>query len=329
MTRFIYAYLILLLAIGTPTALACNVTLSSGGNVHSAVATYSGQVVCLNAGTYNLGSTTLSVPAGTTLKCTAANRDNVHLTSTATRGIGVADYVTLHNFKLSGSGGAAEFGVVVYDDTGVLIWALRVRKFRTNIVVNISDNVVIADTFMLENGDPANGLADPNLWINASNNVAINYGEAFGRNDGPFGDGEIACYNSTEVNIYGTHVVYSGASGIYYVNCDDSSISNASVEHANEWGLDIHGSDNFVASNNFIAWSNFGGSVFEEAQTIGGSNPTTSIGGQFLYNAFQGNRQLGVANCNGVNVDWDISHVTFIGNTTNSGSVSCQWAVSP
>ena len=88
-----------------------------------------------------------------------------------------------------------------------------------------------------------------------------------------------------------------GASAIYYVNCDDCSIEGTVIHRADEWGLDIvGGSDNFVASNNTVNWSDFGGSIFHEYNSTGGS---------FTNNTFIDNNQQGVANCNALNVTID------------------------
>ena len=309
--------LALTLAVTPMAALACDVTLSSGTDLHAAVATNAGRHVCLGPGTYSLGNSTLHVQSGTKLQGLGTTRDAVVLNSTAGRAISVGNNVTLQNFLLNGPGTGSEFGILTYGNDHVLMWGLRIQNFKISVGVHTSTNVDIWDTFMRYNGVPHNGVADPNLWITQSNNVNILYGELRGRADGPGGDGEAAAYSSTNVRIDGLHVVDSGASALYLVDCDYCSVRNATIHRANEWGIDVvQGSDNFVAENNAVYWSNFGGSVFDE---VG------SVGGTFNGNTFNSNRRRGVGTCNGINVIGSPAGVRQSGNNSNPPGVICQY----
>jgi parallel beta-helix repeat protein len=296
---------------------ACDITVAGGANLHSVVAANAARTICLAAGTYDLGTTTLAVPSGTQLRGTGSDRDAVVLNSAATRAIRVGNRVMLRNFLLNGPGASSEFGVLAYGNDDVILWGLRVRNFGISIGVHTSSNVDIWDTFMSANGNLANGAADPNLWVTGSRDVVVLYGELRGRGNGPGGDGEAAVYRSTNVTIDGLHVVDSGASGIYLVNCDDCAVRNTVIHRANEWGIDVvQGSDRFVAENNAVYWSKFGGSVFDEAG---------SISGIFRGNTFYQNRQMGVGACNGINVIGEVAAVTQSGNSSDPAGVICKY----
>lgn len=294
---------------------ACDVVLSSGDNLQTAASNYSGKRICLNAGTYNLGANTLNLGAGTTLEGLASSRDQIMLSSSAVRAISVDSNVTLKNFALTGTGG--EFGILSYQKNGVLIWGLRLAKFGISIGVVGGTGINIWDTFMSLNGNLTNNKADPNIWISGSSDVSILWGEVRGRANGPGGDGEIAAYDSQRVEIYGTQVIDSGASAIYLVNCDYCKVSNTTIHRAGEWGLDIvKGSDYFEASNNNVFWSNFGGSVFDEAG---------SEGGYYSGNVFKQNRQKNVGACNGINVIGSVSGVVNTNNTSTPTGTICKY----
>lgn len=296
---------------------ACDTILSSGANLRAAAASFAGKKICLNAGTYNLGNTSLDLGVGTTIEGLAPDRNQVKLVSTAEKAIHTANNVMLKNFLLTGGGASSTFGVLSYHNSNVIVWGLRVQNFLISIGVNGSSNVNIWDTFMSDNGNLGNGLADPNLWISDAATVTVLYGEARGRANGPGGDGEIAAYNSTHVTIDGTHVVDSGASAIYLVNCDYCKVSNTTIHRPGEWGIDVvQGSDHFEASNNYVAWANYGGAVFDEAGSVGGS---------FTGNGFYSNRRRGVGSCNGINVIGSVSGVSQSGNWANPSGIICKY----
>ena len=311
--------LLLALTMLSLAANACDVTHSpmSKLTLHAVAQQHGGKKICLSEGVYELGATTLSLLPGTTLEGLANDRNQVRLNSAATRAIAVSNGVMLKNFLLNGPGQNGEFGILSYYNSGVIIWGLRIQNTLISIGVNGSSDVNIWDTFMQDNGNLGNGLADPNVWITDASNVTILYGEARGRANGPGGDGEIAAYNSNAVRIDGTHVIDSGASAIYLVNCDNCSVANTTIHRPGEWGIDVvSGSDNFQASNNYVAWANFGGSVFDEAG---------SVGGTFTGNGFYSNRRMGVGTCNGINVIGAVNGVSQSGNWANPSGVICRY----
>jgi hypothetical protein len=297
---------------------ACDVMLPAGANLHSAVSAYAGKDICLSTGTYDLGSTTLTVPSGTQLIGQGSTREAVAIRSHALRAITVGSNVTLKNFLLDGYSGASnEYGILVYQKSNVVIWNLLVQNFLINIGVSGSSTIDIWGTRLRYNGDTANGKADPNLWISASTDVTVLYGQATGRANGPGGDGEVAAHNSSHVVFDGLYSFDSGASAIYYVNCDDCKIANTVIDRAGEWGLDVvQGSDRVIVDGNEISWSNFGGSVFDEAG---------SVGGAFTNNSFNVNRQMGVGACNGINVIGNVASVAQSGNVSSPAGTICDY----
>lgn len=310
-------FVTLLLLCAPFAASACDVTVASGTNLHTVVAANPGKRICLGSGTYNLGATALAVPAATTIEGLGTTRDAVVINSSAPRSIEPGNGVMLKNFLLNGSGPASVFGILSYYRTDLIVWGLRIQNHLISIGVNGSTNVDIWDTFMRYNGDTGNGIADPNVWITDANDVTILYGQVIGRANGPGGDGEVASYNSTSVVIDGLHTVDVGASAMYMVNCDNCRISNTQNDRPGEWGIDVvSGSDNFQANNNRVSWAKFGGAVFDEAG---------SVGGTFTGNTFQYNRQLGVGACNGINVIGSVAGVSQSGNTSTPAGVICKY----
>lgn len=221
----------------------------------------------------------------------------------------------LRNFSLVGRGG--DYGVLSYYQASDIIWSLDISGFKISIGAVGAQKLDIWDTFTKQNGIPANSLAEPNIWIKNSQDVTVLYGELRGRADGPGGDGEFAAYGSQRVNIEGLHVIDSGASAIYLVDCDDCSVKEAVIERPGEWGLDIvGGSTRFVAEGNDISGALFGGSVYEATS---GSTAT------YRNNRFSNNRRFGVGSCNGINVKGALSNVTMSGNTSTPSGVICAY----
>ncbi|PTL77476.1 right-handed parallel beta-helix repeat-containing protein [Vitiosangium sp. GDMCC 1.1324] len=298
-------------------ALACDYTAVPGQNLQGLLNSTTVTTLCLSPGTYNLTST-LVVPAGKQLEGTGSTRDLVRIVSSAETILRPSNHTTLKNFAIEGAAGTLPvYGVLSYYENEQIIWGLRIKRTLISIGLNGSTNAHVWDTFMSENGNLSNGSADPNLWITDATNVEILWGEARGRANGPGGDGEIAGYNSQGVKIYGTYVVNSGASAIYLVNCDNCAVENATVTNAGEWGLDIvSGSDNFLAKNNYVAYSRWGGSVYNEKG---------SVGGQYIGNQFVSNNTSGYGlYCNGINTDSIGTGFVNSGNTVNSGQLVCR-----
>lgn len=220
------------------------------------------------------------------------------------------------NLQVEGAAGVTPtYGIISYYKDNNIVWGVKVRLTKISIGVNGSSDVKIWDTFMQENGT-SSSAAEPNLWINNSTDVEVLWGAAIGRGNYPGGDGEIGCYDSYNVNIYGTHVIDSGASAVYFVNCDSSSMKNLVIHRPGEWGIDVvDGSDNFVADGNYVLNAQLGGAVFDEAG---------SVGGVFMNNTFVNNVQSGwVVPCNGINIAGNPAGVTMSGNTSSPAPVFC------
>jgi len=294
---------------------ACDITISAGANIQSALNNPSVLDVCLNPGTYT-STTQIVVPANKTLEGLGSNRDAVKIVSSADRVVGMSNNSTIKGLRIENATGVTPtYGVVTYHNTDVIVWGLRIVGTDISIGINGSSAVHVWDTFMSSNG-LNNGSADPNMWISDASDIDIQWGEALGRNNGPGGDGEIAVYNSTNVKIYGTYVTNSGASGIYMVNCDSCSVENATIVAAGEWGLDIvSGSDNFTAKNNHISSSRWGGSVFDGVH---------NVNGKYIGNTFTSNNTSGYGPyCNGINYSGSSSSFTVTGSSGN-GTLLCK-----
>lgn len=299
-------------------AAACDVTLADGADLAANVAAFPGKEICLQRGIFVIGPSELVVPAGTTIRGLPEDRAGVVVASYggAQKAIGVESGVTLRNFTLL-TNQTGDFGILSYHSNNVLLWSLKLIGYKINIGVVGGNTINIWDTFVSDNGIAGNNNAEPNFWITDSENVTILYGELKGRADGPGGDGELAVYSSKNVVIDGTHVIDSGASAIYLVSCTDCTVKNAVIERAGEWGLDVvQGSTRFVAQNNRISWSNYGGSVFE---TTGGATAT------YTGNSFVGNRRAGIGNCNGINAKGGVAGIVQSQNISSPAGVICSY----
>jgi hypothetical protein len=290
---------------------ACSVVLSSGANVQAALDNPANSTVCLSPGSYSLAAQ-LNVPNGKSLEGGGSTRDDVVLVSSADIAVYLNSNTQIKNLRIQNElGSTPTFGILTYYTQNVIVWGLRVHGATINIGINGSRDIHVWDTFMALNGRD-NGAADPNLWITDAHDIDILWGEALGRNNGPGGDGEIAAYNSTNVSIYGTYVTNSGASAIYLVGCKGCKVENATIVHANEWGLDIvNGTDNFIAKNNRVSGSWYAGSVFS-----GSGYPNVNRNGQYIGNDFRDNNRSRIRQfCNGVAYSGSAFAFTMSGNT--------------
>jgi len=296
----------------------CDYTAYPGQDIEALLNTAGINDVCLSPGSYYVNNqTSIELPAGKTLEGTGTQKSDVIITSNADRVVTLESNTYLKNLALrAASGILPTYGVLSYHGDNQFIWSVDVQDVLIGVGVNGSTNVHIWDTFLRNNGNLYNGSPDPNVWIYASSGVEILYGEAYGRANGPGGDGEVAAHESQNVRIYGMHVIDSGASAIYYVNCDYCSVENAVIQRADEWGLDIvSGSDYFLSQDNTVEWSNWGGSVFDRLN---------STGGQYLQTSFISNNRSGYASyCNGINTSVSGHSVPTTGSTVDSGALFC------
>lgn len=315
--------------------LACDVTLSPGGqNIDTALANSSYNVVCLNNGTY-FNQPLIRIPAGKTLKSVSGNRSQVTIRGQYGKNVVqlTGNNASIQNVTLQGASHASDYGVIIYQGiSGSRIGGLKISNTLIGIGINAGGtnpnscpgssyrprNVTIWDTFISGTGNQSNGRADPSIWIKCADNVSIQYGEVRGVYGGvyPTGDAEVASYHSTRVSISNLHAVDVGASALYFVNCDDCSVRNATIHRAGEWGIDaVSGSDRFVAKNNTVKWSNWGGSVFDEAG---------SIGGRFENNHFVDNNRSGFNSyCNGINIIGNPNGVSMVNNSGSPPPLYC------
>lgn len=274
------AIVLVVLAMICNTTLACDITLSPGATATSINSAFSSHnEVCLTAGSYTLGTQEIFVPSGKTLRGTGATPSDTTLNTIADRAISLADSSLVRNFKLVGPGGAySTYGIIIYHVTDATIWSLDIQGFRINIGVNGSANTHIWNTFLSNNGNISNSVAEPNIWISSSPGTEILYGAVTGRANKPFGDGEVSCYNSEGIYIKGLQSFDSGTSAFYLVNCDNAIIENAKIYRAGGFGLDIvGGTDNFISRNNLVQWSWYAGSVYDNVQNSNGQYINTSF----------------------------------------------------
>lgn len=313
-----FPWIFLLSLAVAPRVFACDVTLPAGSSaslINSTLA--SANVTCLAKGTYNLGSTTIAVPAGKTLAGATGIRTDVVLNSTATRAMSLANAASVQGLTLSGPGGqTGEYGILVYQANDTIIWGVAVKNFLINIGLVSSSRSHIWDSDVSLNGIPNDGTAQPNIWISNSPSTDLYYGSVTGRGDKPFGDGEVSCYNSPSLSVNGTQSFDSGTSAFYLVNCDNATVKNTKIYRAGGFGLDIvGGSDNFTASNNTIQWAWYAGSVFENSVNTGGS---------YQSNAFVSNNVSGDARfCTGIWLNTGYAAPALSGNTASPTALTC------
>lgn len=331
MRHFLHIIALLLAGIATsPTAFACNATLSPGADIQTAlngVAT----TVCLNPGTYR-PTNTLYVPAGKTLKGLGANRDQVVIESAAGSGsvmIWPFAGTTLYNFTLiSAPNRLPTYGVFV-NAPDIVLWSLHVKKALINVALISAARPQVLDTYLSQPGDPNDHAANPNLWISGSTDVTLWYGALFGGggfgtdpNGALTGDGELGVYGSDRVTITGTNFFDSGTSAVYFRDCDSCIIRQTTIHNARGFGLDLvdavnnplDGNDNLVVEYNTVNYSGYGGAIIK----LTGGNQV-----RFTGNSFSQNNTTGNSACSGINILGTQGTLTLQSNTVSPGPVSC------
>ena len=289
-----------------PSAFACDVTLSPGGNIQAALNTPSVHSVCLLPGTY-WSYSNIVVNAGQLLIGTG-NTDDAKIISISQYPVILQSNATVARLTIEGAAGhQPDYGVIVGNVSGATAWGLRIRNTRIGIGANGASNATFLSNYISQNGVQYDGIASPSFWINSSSNVLIQYGEIQGSSENGGGDGEIAAYHSTNVVVSAVYLNWSGAAGVYMVNCDSCRVENSYIRYSGEFGLDIvDGSDNFIARNNEVSHSRYGGAIFTQ---------TTNAGGEFTGNNFMNNRFEGPGCCLGVSVIGDMNVPNISGNT--------------
>ena len=300
--------------------LACDLTISSGADIQQALNTSGVSSVCLSPGTY-YPSATIQLNQGQTL-IGSGNTDDATIYSSSSRVITLATNSTVGNLRVIGSGNN-EFGVLADGVNNVTVWGARIQSVGIALGANNSSGVSLLSNYLSGNGNPYDGIATPSHWINSSSSVTIKWGEFWGQGSGSCcGDGEIAAYNSSSVAVDSVYLNWSGAAGVYFVNCYSCSVVNSFFRHPTEFGLDIHGGGYFYASNNEVSNSGFGAAVYE---VLNGSTASFT-NNRLLYNSG--------GNCpNGVAVIGDQNAVSMSGNYVEFGNprydgyhdVKCAW----
>lgn len=295
----------------------CDATLSAGSPANAIQAALDSPLyenICLLPGVYYFAST-IEVRSGKKLKGLGASRSDVAINTSASRGFRMHDYSEIENISIySGPPGSVSFGVLIYHKVGVRIVSISIAYADINVGIVGSNDVRILDSFMYYPGSRSG--PEPNIWIDNSQNISVRYGASYGSGIGPGGDGEVAAHRSTNVLIEGHHIIDSGASGLYFVNCDYCTANNVTILRSREWGFDIvDGSDYVLVTNSTAKDSWFGGAVFYEFD---------SVGGEFYNNSFIDNAQTPwVTPCNGINIRGVAAGVIQSGNFASPLPVLC------
>lgn len=316
---------ILLTIISFKSYSTCDNTLKpTGGDIQSALnALGPNKTLCLEKGIYT-PSSTIIMQTGQELRGLATDYEvltlnQLQIKSNADRVISAANNTRIRHVMITNNNAQIlpTFGILAHYVDNVTIWSVKLQNIRIGVGLNHSDDSRILNSFFQLTGDGVNGVgnADPAIWVSNSDDVEIKYGQVVGRNNPPHGDGEIGVYDSNNVLVDGVHMNYSGTSALYMVNCDYCTAKNNVISYAQGWGLDIvGGSDHFLAQNNTIRWSLWGGSVFYEYN---------SIGGEYRDNVFIDNNQSNFGSyCEGINVRSTPQNVTLV-NNTSTGQLFC------
>lgn len=311
MTKYLKNLLALLCitALQMSNAFACDITLSPGiDNIQPALATPGISSVCLSPGGY-VATTNITVSPGQLLIGTG-NTDDATITSAAQYAVTLLSNATVARLHIDGApANKPDFGVIVGSSSGATAWGLRVTNTKIGLGTNGASNVNFLSNWVTNIGIGGDGIAQPSHWINASSGVTIRWGEFYGDSSQGSGDGEIAAYDSTNVTVDSVYQNWSGAAGVYMVNCDSCSVINSFIRYAGEYGIDVVGGSNgFYANNNEVSNSNYGAIAYD---VVGGSTATVT-NNILLYNGFPG--------CNGVKVlSGDPNNVTMSGNYAQVG----------
>jgi hypothetical protein len=307
--KYLFALVVSTISIAFGTLVqACDMTLSPGENIQSALDITGVSDVCLNTGIYNVTST-INVPAGKRLIGVSTNQDDTQLVSSAQYVVTPQSGSTVARLWIQGTTGSLpDFGVLVGSGvSGVVVWGNRITHTTIGLGANVASNVQFLANLISGTG-ANNGLADPSIWINSSSTVLVQYVEIYGDSSRGGGDGEIASYNSSGVVLDANYINWSGAAGVYMVNCNSCSVTNSFIRYAGEYGIDVvGGSANFVAANNEVSNSHFGAVVYEVL-----NNSTATVNNNnFWWN--------GTPGCDGVHVEGSpSSNISMSGNYTLS-----------
>lgn len=277
----------------------------------------SGDTICLRTGTY-IQSATIQLKTGQTLKGLGSSRMDTTIISSADYVVKLSEDAWVYNLDIQGSSILMpDVGVEAREDDRARIWDLNIENVVDPIHIFYSDDVKIWANWTDNNG-ANNNKPDPSIFAYQSNNLEILYGLYYGASNGQVGgDGEIAIWESDDAWIEGVQVVDSGASSIYFIDCDYCTVKNSTLDGGDGWGLDImDDSSNFTAIGNTVRNHLNGGSVFDE---------TDNGTGTYTNNSFTNNNTSGTRTCQGINVIGNISNLTLSGNTASPTPIFCAY----
>lgn len=287
---------------------SCAAVLSPGADVQQALNRVGASgPVCLTAGSYT-ASEPILLAAGQQLLGLQSAQGRVILRSTAPRIVKLSRANLVAQMTLQGNSPAvSEFGILVFQQaaSNSIVRNIRIENVKIGVGINDSSNVTLDGVEVANSGIRGDGRADPAIWIIDSAAVSVMRSTLRGEGGRQrSGDGELACYDSSNISVIETRILESGASAIYFVNCDNSLIERSDIESPSEWGLDIvrdqnqsgngTGSDNVVIKDNTVRGAEYGGLVYDRFNQ----------GGQYINNRFENNNQSrNNAFCNGIN-EW-------------------------
>lgn len=310
----------------------CTITVPAGGNIGAAISGSTGpQTICLTAGTYNL-SVGFEVRSDIALRGLGATPQATVLNA-ASNLVGhmiqiddSAHDVVLENFKIVSNGANQSsidgVGIGMTNASNVAIRNIDVSNtYRMNIAIGSSSNVTVANTTFSLMGFEAPAAVGA-IWINRSDNIVFESNSVTGRNNGPGGDGGVDCYASSDVIIRNNTVLNAGESAIYTTlnsepnsfACKNVIITDNTINHSWEWGIDMRGLDGALIRRNNIQNCRFPAmSIWDSANS------------QVLDNTMNNNNQAPVPGaCQGINRQGSQTNMTYSGNTGN-GTTLCNY----
>lgn len=301
----------------------CSVTVMPGQSLHNAInAGY--RAVCLGAGIHDVAST-LYPKAGQIIRSASSTQP---ATIRPAGGINVFHIetagVTLKDFIIDSVATARPvWGVLVAKTNNVMLDGVKIYRAQYSLgVTEGASNVELRNSEIINGGDglACSGCAHPSIWINSSTDVRVVKSVLSNNGVGPEGDGELACYNSTDVVVQNSSILNSGASGMYLVNCDRVVAIGNLVKGSKEWGLDIVAAAEGPGTDfGFFQWNRV------EYSRNGGGVLKSSHFNTFLNNTYTYNRQGPDASgsCNGINKRGYILNFWQYNDTATPWPVSC------
>ncbi len=303
----------------------CTVVVEKAGGIQNAMnQSASNAVICVGPGTKVVSN--LNPKAGQVLRSADLNAKAIlknpglttgeRIIESSSSGITIRDIIVEGNLSMR-----PEFGIVL-GGVSQTVESVDVSYALIGIGINGGVNEQISNSTVSFAGDgvACSGCAEPSIWVNNSADVRILESSVLNNGVGPEGDGEIACYNTNDFLARENSVSYSGAAGLFVVNCDNAQLLGNQVDHSKEWGFDIvngvfpSGSDYGLFLGNTISYSRNGGVVLKDSQAALFKNNT------YLYNR-QGPSASG--SCNGVNLRGNNAGFRTIGDTSTPSGANC------